>query len=353
MPPRRPATPTPDPYPHLRGRGALLGLCVGDALGVSVKGRTLVGPAFPQLADGIHRRMRGGGPFELKRGQVGENAQMACALGLSLREVGAYDATSVLRRYLAWNGGGVGQTEYTQELMAELLESGFPKPTAGRRVWMRGYRRVAHNGSLARTAPIGVFFKDAEERMRASMADSALTHFDPRCQLACAALNSSIAQALAGGEKLQREDLFTAAITGLNLASSTLGRESPELIHEVSTAAAFLREDLDLARQDDPHLYWPEMHMHRKPDHVRVAFRLAYWELVHAPTFEDALVDVIHRGGDSDANGAVAGALLGAFHGEEAIPEDWSLPVLSALGPPGGVLWTLYHPSHLLELVQE
>ena len=53
---------------------------------------------------------------------------------------------------------------------------------------------------------------------------------------------------------------------------------------------------------------------------VRVAFRLAFWELVHAPGFKAGLIDVVNRGGDSDTNGAIAGALLGARFGEMARP---------------------------------
>ncbi len=356
-PPRRPANREPDPLPRLRGRGALLGLAVGDALGVPLKTRRLVSPGFPKLADGLYRSLKGGGPYELRKGQVGECGQQACVLGLGLRELRRYDAADMLRRYLSWQEHAVGVTEYTREVVTEMLESGLPKATASRRVWMRGFRRTAANGSLARTAPIGVFFhKDPQARVQASLEDSALTHYDPRCQLACAALNGSIAHALTAGEKLKREDLITAAISGLSLASATLGRLSVELVQEVSTATAFLKEDLLAAQQEDPMMYGPDnhLHLHRNPDHVRVAFRLAYWELLHASSFEEGLVDVINRGGDADANGAVAGALLGAFHGEEAIPPEWRQGVLESLGSSSsGRLGTLWHPRNLLPLAPE
>jgi ADP-ribosyl-[dinitrogen reductase] hydrolase len=355
MPPRRPAAPVSNPYPRLRGRGALLGLSVGDALGSPLKARRLAAPLFPQLADGPFRELKAGGPFELKRGQVGESGQMASCLGAGLRELKTYDPDDMLRRYLAWQGHAAGMSESTRELMTELLESGLPRATAARRVWLRGFRRVASNGSLARTAPLGVFFyKDTQARVQASLADSALTHFDPCCQLACAALNGSIAHALGAGEKVKTEDLITAAISGLSVASASLGRSAAEYVQEVSLATAALREDLAAAQRNDPLLYGPDLHLHLKPDRVRVAFRLAYWELLHAPSFEAGVVDVINRGGDTDVNGAVAGALLGAFHGEEAIPSEWRQGVVEALGPWGsGPLWTLYHPRHLLLLAPE
>jgi ADP-ribosyl-[dinitrogen reductase] hydrolase len=344
MPPRRPAAPLPDPLPRLRGRGALLGLVVGDALGVSLKNRRLPAPPFPQLAEGPYLEVKGGGPFELRRGQPGEAGQLACVLGQGLRELGCYDADDAVRRYLAWQGQAMGASEHTREVMTELLESGLPRATAGRRVWLRGFRRAAGNGSLARTAPLGVFLhQNAQARVRASLTDSALTHFDPCCQLACATLNAAIAHALTAGAKLKPEDLVTAALSGLTLASATLGRSAADFVREVSDATAFLKEDLEAAQRDDPLLYGPDLHLHLKSDHVRVAFRLAWWELLHAPSFDAGLVDVVNRGGDADANGAVAGALLGALHGEDSIPSGWREAVLEAPRSPR-------HPGHLLLL---
>jgi ADP-ribosylglycohydrolase len=39
--------------------------------------------------------------------------------------------------------------------------------------------------------------------------------------------------------------------------------------------------------------------------------------------FEEELTRVVSLGGDTGANGAVAGALLGALHGRTALPSPW------------------------------
>jgi ADP-ribosylglycohydrolase len=41
------------------------------------------------------------------------------------------------------------------------------------------------------------------------------------------------------------------------------------------------------------------------------------------PGFEEGLRRVVALGGDTDTNGAVAGALLGALHGRAALPAPW------------------------------
>ena len=42
-----------------------------------------------------------------------------------------------------------------------------------------------------------------------------------------------------------------------------------------------------------------------------------------AKPFDDGLREVVALGGDTDTNASVAGALLGALHGVDALPSDW------------------------------
>jgi ADP-ribosyl-[dinitrogen reductase] hydrolase len=378
-PPRRPAPTGPDPLPGQRSRGALLGLAIGDALGAPLRGRNLVAPPFPGLADGMRRHLGQGrmqsrlpaNPFEgepggyadesmqepaqveLRKGQVTDETQLACCIAWSLKELKHYDAADVARRYRAWKPHAFDMTDAVRESLEEM-GSGMPVLSAGKRVWLRHHRKLFCHGSLSRTAPIGVFFAGNEQaRIQASLEDSALTHYDPRCQLACAALNSALAKAITGGASVEKADILTAAKTGLSVGAATLARMAPEAVNETTTAKNFLWEDLDRAQQPDPMLYGPELHLHRHLGHVRVAFRLAFWEFVHAPSVEAGLVDVVNRGADADAHGAIAGALLGAFHGEEAIPQEWRRMVLDAMNTVRGPLWNTYHPRHLLALVAD
>lgn len=51
--------------------------------------------------------------------------------------------------------------------------------------------------------------------------------------------------------------------------------------------------------------------------------RNALWQLLHARNLEDGLIDTVRRGGDTDTNAAICGALLGAVHGRDYGPERW------------------------------
>lgn len=333
-----------------RQRGALLGLAVGEALGITLERRHMPAPQFPVLTDGPVVEPRGGGRLELRPGQASWASEMAQVLWLSLRTHQRYDVLETGKAYARWLPHALDVPDAVKAALDQILEGRSPE-YSGRRVWLEGFRRIQDNAPLARTAPIGVFFHSkAEERMNASLDDSAVTHFDPLCQLACAAFNGIIAAAVrAPGERLDPSELLKAAEAELSLAGSILGRREPDWVGQTKQAADWLREDLALAQTDDPQLYGPDIHLfYPWPTSIRVSYRLALWELFHAPSLEAALLDVANRGGDSDTNAAVAGALLGSIFGEAAVPSPWAECVMGALGPAGGVHWATYHPRYLL-----
>jgi ADP-ribosyl-[dinitrogen reductase] hydrolase len=62
---------------------------------------------------------------------------------------------------------------------------------------------------------------------------------------------------------------------------------------------------------------------------VLIALQNAFYQLLHAPSLEDGIVRTVMAGGDTDTNAAIAGALLGAVHGRDAIPAPWLGSILS------------------------
>ncbi len=334
-----------------RAQGALVGLACGDALGTTLEfRRDLPAPRFPSLADGPHREVTGGGPFQLLPGMVTDDTQMACCLAASLAENGRFAVEDVARRYVAWSRQARDIGGQTWRAL-DLVQAGMAPSAAGRAVWVETGWNGAGNGSLMRTAPIGVHHAaDPPERRRAAFADSAITHFDFRCQLACAAFDAAIAAALTRAAAPDRSEIVAACDLELDLAAEELAAAHADLEERVLEARNQLATDLRAARRDDPQLYGPELRLTGPGiGYVRVAFRLAFWELLHAPSFEAGLLDVVNRGGDADTNGAVAGALLGAFHGVDGIPIRWRSAVLD--GPVDERLGALAETCHPRALV--
>jgi len=333
-----------------RARGALLGLAVGDALGTTLEFTTPDVPPFPESLTGPHRTITGGGPFSLEPGEVTDDTQMACCLAASLRHESELNAQDVVKRYIEWSEVAFDVGAQT----AAALEHARNEPLhGGQVVWERRLgAKPAGNGSLMRAAPIGIWFSDAdarigEARIAASWLDSSLTHFDPRCLLSCVAFNAAVAAAVRGEEPRRMLD---AAASDVAFSAHPHANDDPSVREAIRGGATDVLEDLRLAAAGNPQLDGITedggLDMLEQAGFVRVALRLAFWELLHAPSFELALIDVVNRGGDADTNRAITGALLGGHFGEEEIPKHWRTLVLGARG-----LRPSYHPRVLLELV--
>jgi len=335
---------------HGRALGALMGLAVGDALGTTLEFTRPAVPALPTLLTGPHREVLGGGPFSVAPGQVTDDTQLATALARSLMERGGFDLGAVAEAYVAWSRIAFDIGHQTRATLARIGDGEAPL-AAGRAVWQVPRRRPAGNGSLMRTVPVALFYAhDADRRREVAMLESGITHFDPRCRLACAAFDAAVAMAVtdpAAGAEAMGE----AAEAELALAAAKLHGDHPDDGVLIDTAEQALARDLEAARAANPELDGPEVDLARMAGFVRVAFRLAFWHLHHTRDFEAALVDVVNRGADADTNGAIVGSLLGARDGVDAIPARWSEAASDALDGASGPWADDYHPRRLFSLL--
>jgi hypothetical protein len=157
------------------------------------------------------------------------------------------------------------------------------------------------NGAMMRISPLGIFGAGFELNQVAewAMQYAALTHPNLICQQANALFAMGIAHAIKSG--CDRKELYQR----IRQWAVDMPVESA-LLETIEKAA------------DAP----PADYVHQQ-GWVLIAFQNALYQLLHAPSLEDGVVDTIMRGGDTDTNAAICGALLGAVSGREAIPAQW------------------------------
>lgn len=328
-------------------KGCLLGLAVGDALGATNEFTNPKNvPPFPNLMTGPQTDIIGGGPFKLVKGQVTDDTHMAICLARTMKENGHYELYVAAYKYRAWIDYSIANNfDGGTTTIGSLKNLSITSPEfSGYKFWMDNKMQPAGNGSLMRIAPLAVYSpKDDPSYIDNCFYDSAITHFDFRCQIANASFISAIRSSLYANA--DKKMMLEVANNALTLSDQILETRFPKMKDNIEQAIRELHSDLKAATNSNPDVYGQDINMVRRMGYVRVAYRLAFWYLMNAPSYSAALIDVINRGGDSDTNGAIVGALLGSFYGIEGIPKEWIDTVVNCVPPKE---WKGYHPKDLL-----
>lgn len=281
----------PDTAPEAardRAVGALLGLCVGDAVGTTAEFKPR--GSFPRLTD-----MVGGGPFRLTAGQWTDDSAMAIALATCLIDNGRLDAADLMTRFVAW----MEQGEYS--CTATCFDIGVTVSQA-----LRAFKRTgnplsgstdphsAGNGSLMRLAPVAIrYWQDRSALKEAAALQSRTTHGAPEAVDACVAYADVLADAIAGLPRdivlRPHSESYAGAIAPI-MAGSWRGKHG----HAVQSSG-----------------------------YVAHSLEASLWCIGRTSSFEEAVLLAANLGGDSDTTAAITGQLAGALYGKKGIPERW------------------------------
>ena len=311
-----------------RARGLMVGIAAGNLLGIVQEGwsKRRIAAAYP---DGVRE-------MEARPGYPDDDDLAQALIVAEAAERGPLDPNDLGRRFWYWaetNGLGMGG------LTGQVLElyggdyprcpgrrrgtahgatdpprepAGVPITEASRTAWGGGQ---AGNGALMRCAPVAIRWRDdAAALVRNSIVSAVPTHWDRRCGWSCALANLAAAAALRG-ETPAADELLDAGVEGVRAALPELQRygyeaDVPQSVREAVRGAAGAEVDDVIA--DGSSMGF-----------TLLTLRLALIALWRASGFEQGLRSIVEAGGDTDTNGAVAGALLGARFGIDAIPARW------------------------------
>lgn len=291
--------------------GALLGVALGDSIGLPYEGLSAA------------RAARWYGPAERQRliagrGLVSDDTEHSCMVAQAL--IAAGDDPERFARALAWRlrgwllalPGGAGMA--TLRAIAKLCV-GFGPASSG--VFSAG------NGPAMRAPLLGAAIADRELLARFVRASTRLTHTDPRAE------HGAYAVALAARHAADGRADPRAWLAELREA---LGPEAEELLARLEQAvdsaergrsARELAVALGLERGVSGFVL----------DTVPIA--LHGW-LSHPRDLRAAVAEVVACGGDADTTAAIAGGVVGAGLGRGGLPEDW----LASLAEwPASVAW--------------
>ena len=296
-----------------RYRGAMVGVHVGDAIGAPYESW---GPK--KIADDITRR--GGltffdyenpwkhelGPKRLPAGRPTDDSDQTADLAWSLIECKGLDTThlrealrdSVLQhKSRLWEGTALGAGGTTKGALSD-------DPA---KVAEAMQNNIGTNGSLMRSVPLILFYGGMDDIDDALRAMSSVTHANEHSIEAC----------------FMYTEYFLTLLSGWS-RTDTFRRLEEEI---VDGYGSFLKQRIIFSLADeklfpiDPGA-WPARGT------AEFSLYAALWCFKHSTSFADGIERAVRIGGDTDTYAAIAGGLLGAYYGYEAIPLEWRQTIL-------------------------
>jgi ADP-ribosyl-[dinitrogen reductase] hydrolase len=280
------------------GLGIIAGAAVGDALGAPLE---FLPPRSPEnfVID-----MVGGGVLKWKPGDITDDTTMALAIMEMYLEKHGYDQETIIRKWGEWkstNPKDIGNWTYKALGKWGLYRDRFHVLRGDNNpavmLWKQTGSSTAGNGAVMRCMPTAVArYRNEPLLVKETVWLAEDTHPDPRCVISCLIINKLLKWAFDGCTK-----------------EEALQRISAE-VKEIGNL-----EMLDAVESAPSHPWDRWENQGYTVDTVKCA--LAAW--YQSDDFEWGLIRAVNRGNDADTVGAVAGSLLGAYHGFNNIPQRW------------------------------
>ena len=284
-------------------RDILLGVAVGDALGVPVEFKSREAIAENPVTD-----MIGYGTYHLPEGTFSDDSSLAFCLAEALTQ--PFSLSVIADNFIAWLNnnywtprGEVFDVGIATTQAIKRLQQGYPPELAG------GMKTSDNgNGSLMRILPLIVYIKDKDVAARYDIIKqvSSITHGHVRSVIACFYYLEFARQLIDGVDKMKIYKNLQAAI--------------PAYLNELSIDKEEIKQFDRLLKGDICNL---ETHEIFSSGYVLHTLEASVWCLLTTDHYSEATLRAVNLGSDTDTTGAVTGGLAGLLYGADAIPENW------------------------------
>ncbi|MBS1619572.1 MAG: ADP-ribosylglycohydrolase family protein [Bacteroidetes bacterium] len=292
-------------------RDILLGLTVGDALGVPYeflrRERMDVYPATDMTGYGAHHQ---------PAGTWSDDSSLALCLAEML--TGDYDLRNLANRFINWydyaywsaHGHVFDVGIATSGAIHSLKSVTDPTLAGGRDEYSNG------NGSLMRILPLLPYIKDkgTQERFEIVRAVSSLTHAHIRSVLACFIYMEYAIEIAKGTDKLEALSKIRKVIPDICVKNNVNNTE----LYKYHKVLALKVEDYDVAPIEN------EGRANISGSgYVLSTLEAAIWCLITTADYESCVLTAVNLGEDTDTTACVAGGLAGLLYGYQSIPKKW------------------------------
>lgn len=289
-------------------KSALLGLAVGDALGVPVEFYSR-----PELKKKPVTGMRSYGTWNQPIGTWSDDTSMTIAAMESIARLKKFDANDIMKNFVRWlkeNEFNANDNTFdcgnTSGAAINNFIAGDPPSACG-----LNDIRSNGNGSLMRIFPAVFFaYKKAatiDDALAIVHELSALTHAHEYSLMGCGIYYFVAAQILDGNKNLS-----DAVNTGLKQAKDFYAAQD-KFAEGMKVYERLFSDDFAVLPEDEIKSY----------GYVVPTLEAALWCLLNTDNYKSAVLTAVNLGKDTDTVGAIAGGMAGLFYGIDQIPAAW------------------------------
>lgn len=293
-------------------RDILLGVTIGDALGVPVefisRGRLALDPVQDMRAFGSHHQ---------PAGTWSDDSSLTLCLAEMLCE--EYDLKRLAGYFINWKAYAYWTAHSqvfdigiaTSAAIYELGRGVDPVLAGGNTEDSNG------NGSLMRILPLLLHIKDLpiEERFRHVQEVSSLTHRHIRSVIACFIYLEYALQLLYGRDKQEGLSLMRTSVNDFLKTRNICPEAELNKFHRILENPIQGYELVPLSDCVEDEIY--------SSGYVLHTLEASIWCLLDTEDYASAVLKAVNLGNDTDTTAAVTGGLAGLLYGYENIPQHW------------------------------
>lgn len=302
-----------------RAYGCLIGSAIGDAMGMpaSFMSPEKIKRIYGRISDFLSPDKEQIAHAKLVQGEFTDDTEESLIIADVLIEKRKFDVPLFIIKMREW------------AIENKMLESTVIGPSTRRFLeaivsgedYAKAGQQGDTNGGAMRVAPIGIFYHgNLKEAIRSGMASAQPSHGSRAGLASTAAVAGAICLAVEGNHST--EEIMEAAIQGAEMGEKE-GYEapSPSVAVRIQLAKQLVDQNRDKGLDEICYILYQYIGASMK-SYESIPFSLGVFYAADGD-YEKGLLAAINIGDDADTNGAIVGALCGAFSGSEKIRPEW------------------------------
>lgn len=289
---------------------ALLGIAIGDALGVPYEFKTQF-----EMNKNPAKEMVGYGTYSQPKGTWSDDSSLTFCLAESL--LNGYDLADIASKFIAWKKDSFWTAR------GEVFDIGVTTSRAITRLQIilrdekledlkllkySGDEYDNGNGSLMRIMPLLFYIKGKPiaEQFEIIRDVSALTHRHIRAAMCCLIYLRMSEHILNGKDKVDSYAEMRKEVLDFWIKMKFAEQERNHFLR-------IIQNDIrEVAREDL-----------KSGGYVMESLEASLWCFLKKENYSETVLEAINLGHDTDTTAAIVGGLAGLFYGAKNIPEDW------------------------------